>query len=539
VKERIDVIVVGSGASATSAAYPLVRQGLSVLMLDVGNIDMQYSPLIPHAPFPELRRTDHQQHRYFLGDEFEGIPSGGVRVGAQLTPPRTFIQEGTETLTPLRTTSFSALESLALGGLAAGWGAVAVQFDDQDLVGYPINYRDLAPHYETISGRIGISGARDDLLPFYGECSSLQPPLDLDSCGETILSRYVKKRQRLNRRGVYVGRPRLAALSRPLGSRRAQEYHDMDYYTDIGRSVFRPAFAVEELQTLANFRYLKPYLVERFTERDRGDSVQVDARNTETGNLESFQARRVILAAGTLGTARIVLRSLNRYGTPVPILANPYTYVPCINTAMLGKVASNRRHSLTQVGVIFEPNANGESRVHGQAYSYRSLLLFKLAKESFLPVPASFRVSRDLLNAFVIFGIHHEDRPAPEKHCVLYPAEHGRAESLEVNYRTNAETERRQARTERILLRSFRELGCWPIKRIRPGHGASIHYGGTVPMTDDERELTVTPSCRLRGTKSVYLADGSVLPNLPAKALTLTLMANAERVGTIVAEALR
>ena len=58
-------------------------------------------------------------------------------------------------------------------------------------------------------------------------------------------------------------------------------------------------------------------------------------------------------------------------------------------------------------------------------------------------------------------------------------------------------------------------------------------------MTDDERELTVTPSCRLRGTKSVYLADGSVLPNLPAKALTLTLMANAERVGTIVAEALR
>lgn len=537
-KERVDVLVVGSGASATSAAYPLVRQGLSVLMLDVGNVDTQYSPLIPNAPFSELRRSDHQQHRYFLGDEFEGIPFGKIRVGAQLTPPRGFIQKDTEALTPLRTTSFSGLESLALGGLAAGWGGVAVQFDDQDLAGYPIKYRDLAPHYEAISARIGISGARDDLLPFYGDCSSLQPPLDLDSAGETILSRYEKKRQRLNRRGVYLGRPRLAALSRPLGKRRGQEYRDMDYYTDVGQSVFRPAFAVEELQDLPNFRYMKPYLVERFAELGRGDGVQVHAKHTETGSVETFRTRRLILAAGTLGTARIVLRSLDRYGTPVPVLANPYTYVPCINTAMLGKVARDRRHSLTQLGFIFKPDASRESSAYGQAYSYRSLLLFKLAKESFLPVPAGFRISRELLNAFVIFGIHHEDRPSPEKHCVLCRRERGRDEGLEVNYRTDADTERRQTRTEKALLRGFRELGCWPIKRIRPGNGSSIHYGGTVPMAEEGGELTVTPSCRLRGTKSVYLADGSVLPYLPAKALTLTLMANAERVGTIVSEGL-
>ena len=135
--ESVDVLIVGSGASATSAAYPLTRQGLSVLMLDVGNVDTQYSPLIPRATFSELRRSDDQQHRYLLGDELEGITFGGVRTGAQLTPPRSFIQKQTEALTPLRTTSFSGIESLALGGLAAGWGGVAIPFDDQDLAGYP------------------------------------------------------------------------------------------------------------------------------------------------------------------------------------------------------------------------------------------------------------------------------------------------------------------------------------------------------------------------------------------------------------------
>ena len=57
-------------------------------------------------------------------------------------------------------------------------------------------------------------------------------------------------------------------------------------------------------------------------------------------------------------------------------------------------------------------------------------------------------------------------------------------------------------------------------------------------MSEDDLELTVDPTCRLRGAKRVYVADGSVLPHLPAKSLTLTLMANAERVGTLVARRL-
>jgi hypothetical protein len=45
-----DVIVVGSGASGVNAAAPLVDTGLSV-MLDFGNEDRHYAPLIPSRPF--------------------------------------------------------------------------------------------------------------------------------------------------------------------------------------------------------------------------------------------------------------------------------------------------------------------------------------------------------------------------------------------------------------------------------------------------------------------------------------------------------
>src|SRR5262249_18251765 len=82
-------------------------------------------------------------------------------------------------------------------------------------------------------------------------------------------------------------------------------------------------------------------------------------------------------------------------------------------------------------------------------------------------------------------------------------------------------------------------LGCVPLKRIRPGHGSSIHYAGTFPITAEDRPLTCDRDSRLRGTRAVYLADGSIFPWLPPKGLTFNIMANADRVGAIVAERLR
>jgi len=529
-----DVIVVGSGASATSAALPLVRAGRSVLMLDVGNRDTRYAPLIAPAPFSSLRQTDEGQHRYFLGDAFEGVPLGQARAGTTLTPPRQFIHRDTHRHTPLCSEGFFAFESLALGGLGSGWGAVAVQFDDHDLADFPIKHRDLAAHYASVSARIGLSGARDDLLPYYGDCASLQPALDLDSNARLIYQRYERKRERLNGAGFFLGRARLAALSRDLGDRKGHAYHDMDFYADNGRSVFRPWYTVEELGAYANFRYVSPYLVNRFRELPANSGVEVEAVDLTLGRREYFRSRCLVLAAGTLGTARIVLRSLGGYGTRVPLVANANSWWPCLHLAMLGKPADDRRHSLTQLAIVFDPGHCGRIPVHAQTYSYRSLLLFKLVKEVPLAVPEAFGILRELVNAFVVVNFFHEDRPSPDKYCALRRGESGQPDVLEIRCTIDREVQRRQVRTEKALLRQFRRLGCWPVKRISPGYGSSIHYGGTVPMTVEERELTVTPECRLRGTRAVYLVDGSVLPYMPAKALTLTLMANAERVATLL-----
>ena len=525
-----EVLIVGSGPSAVHAAEPLVEAGLAVTMLDVGHEDRRYAPLIPDLPFHDLRRSDPRQHRYLLGDDLEALPLGRVRVGAQLTPPRSHVLRDVAALTPLESTSFAASESLALGGLGAAWGAAAIEFDERDLRGLPLAREDLAAHYDAVARSIGLAGARDDLLRYYGDCASLLPPLEVDPSVEHLMRRYERRRVRLNRRGFFLGHPRLAVLSRDLGDRRGQSYHDLDFYSDAGRSVWRPAIALERLRTRPGFRYLRPWLVERFDERRDAEAVVVHARDPRDGAAAEFRARHLVLAAGTLGTARIVLRSLGLYGTPRPLVSNPHAYVPCLSLGSLGREMTRRRHSLTQAGIIFDP-PGGEGRlVYAEVHVYGSLLLFKLARETFLPLRRARGVLRDLLSAIVILVLEHDDEPSPGKTCLLRRGAAGGPDVLCVDYRRDPADERRERLAESGLLRAVRALGCIPLGRVDPGPGASIHYAGTFPMSGDDRPLTVDRAGRLRGTRAVFLADGSVLPRLPAKPPTLTLMANARRV---------
>lgn len=531
-----DVIVVGSGASAVHAAWPLVEAGLSVLMLDVGYRDHVYEPLIPDKPFEEIRRTDPEQHRYFLGDRFEGVTLGSVRVGAQLTPPRAFIRHGTDELTPIESERFAGMESLARGGLASGWGAGVARFTDEDLARTPLRAADLAPHYAAVEERIGVCGEDDDLSEELGRPASMMPALRIDDGSRRILERYSRSHDRYVVRGLRLGAARLAACSRTHRGRGPHRYDDLDFWADKDAAVYRPRWTLEELAECPNFTRMHRRLVLRFDERP--STVRVTCRNIDTGENEVFEAGRLVLAAGVFGTARIVLRSLSLYDRPIPFVANPYTYAPCINTMMLGRQSEAPRHSLTQIMGAFRPEI-GARPLHISIYSYRSLLTFKLMKEAPISVAAARPLMQALIPAITILGIHHPDHPTLSKHMLLRRDPDGGPDRLAINYELQADESARIERHERALLSVFRSLGCWAIKRINPGHGSSIHYAGSFPMSEAPRELQTGMDGLLHGTRAVHLADGSWLPDLPAKGLTLTLMAGADRIGTLIARSLR
>lgn len=531
-----DVIVVGSGASGVMAAVPLVAAGLRVLMLDVGAVDSVYAPLVPARPWSDIRRTDANQHRYFLGDRFEGVPFG-ARVGAQLTPPRGYVAADAATLLPRTGEGFVGLESLAVGGLASAWGAAVSPWSDEDFAGLPISLADLLPHYDAVADLMGVCGeGGDGVSAFVHDAPTMMPPLDLDTGAARILARYKARHAAANRGGLYLGRARLAACSREHRGRGPHPYLDTDFWADHGRAVYRPRYTLDELRDSPNFEFAPGHLVHTF--RDGPGGVEVVTRRRADHGEAVFHARTLVLAAGALGTARVVLRSLGRYDEPVSLVSNHSPYFPMLNSAMLGVEPDDRRHSLTQLTGFFRPRGGG-GLVQLQVYSYRSLLTFKLLREQPLAFPQGRRVLRALLPMLALLGIHHEDNPGPTKAATLRRSERAApgapADVLETRYALAPGEQAAHEATERQVLAAFRGLGCFGLKRVHLGYGASIHYGGTLPMRAGGAPLTCDAAGRLAEHPAVRLADSAVFPRLPAKGVTFTMMAHAHRVGTLLA----
>lgn len=527
-KVNYQYIIIGSGPGAVMAAQTLVEAGKELLMLDVGNTDITYNSLVPDASYNKIRSTDHQQHKYILGNEFEAVPSPEITTGAQLTPSRKHIIEDVNQWCPIKSKNFFPMESLAKGGLGAGWGLGAYVYSAPELkkVGLPLE--EMSAAYQKVADRIGISCGNDDISPYIaGNLKNLQPPLTPDNSVAGLLTKYHKKKSTFKRDKIVMGLPSMALLSKDIMDRKASNYTDMDFYTDIRKSAWRPSFTLDDLMKFKNFTYLPRHYASHF-EESKG-IVKVYAIEMEQEEKVEFVTKTLLMGAGALGTARIALRSLKLES--LPILCNPYTYMPAINLSMLGKPLVEQKTSMAQAMMIYDPDESHSNLVSVAFYTYRSLQLMRLIQQSPLNIADNRQIFKWLQSAFVIAGIHHPDEYSSKKTMRLEKSETSKTKDvLHIDFQQTAKEKKDIVVKEKKIRKALKRIGVVPIKRIDPGAGSSIHYGGSLPFSSEDSLGTTDNNGRLHGTSNVYAIDGSSFKYLPAKGITLSIMANAHRI---------
>jgi len=532
-----DVVVVGSGPAGAMAAAELVARGLRVTLVDYGDDDPAMRARVPDMPFSQFRREDPAQRGYLLGDRLEGVPRSGVRVGAQLTPPRQFASRAAESLLPVRSEDFHPMQSLALGGLGAAWGTACFTYSVEECRRIGLDAAALATQYPSVIEEAGISGPGDDPNRGYWwegapEC---QPPLELDTNSANILAAYQRDVPRWLRRGFALGRIPLAINSRPHHGRDANPYFDTDFYGDVRRSAYRPRYTIERLQREPNFRYVPGCLALNFREDPHG--VGLDC--VQGGERVVFRARRLVLCAGAFNTARLALASLALDDRVTTLLSSAYVYFPTLNLRMLGRPSADRRHSMAQLTALYGTFAQPERTCSLQLYSYRSLLLFKLIKEMPLAPWAGLLLSRAIVDALAIFGVFFPDENGPAKTLRLGASTTSPVPDIHIAYSRPPAQQAIQAELEAGLRRCFWRLGCVPLGRVDPGQAGSIHYAGTIPQVNPVNPRFHTRADgRLGGCERVFIGDNSSWNWLPCKGPTFTAMAGARLVAGHVAASL-
>jgi choline dehydrogenase-like flavoprotein len=516
-----DVLVIGSGPAGVHAADVLLKAGKSVVMIDGGKTapDMSGSPT---DNFAEVRKYEGHQADWFLGKDLSGIPVSGLTGGlggGQVSGNRGYVVEDAAKELPIAEDNCQIIQSLAEGGLGAAWGAACSIPKEGELHAMGLDPKNLEPHLRAAIEEVGVSGPDTR--------AGMQPALPPDLHASLALDAYRRKKKAFDAKHLSVAQPLSAILTQDKNGRKASSLADMEYWSDPGKSVWRPQYLLETLRTNQAFRMESGCIAESVA--SDADGVTVTARGLR-GGTKALRAKHVILAAGALGSARIALRSLGLYETPLPA-AKPHVFTACLHAATLGKAGPDKRTSLCQLLVTDDADRSGMRAGVAQLYSYRSLLLFRLLTSQPLPAPEAMRVLSLLTPALVIADIRFPADPS------LGSVALGRDHVLKIGCRVSSTEKALRDASWKRLRTGLRMLGMLPVRNMVLPEGSASHYGGTLPHEETGGPLTTDARGHLRGLPNVWVADGSVFRTLPAVPHTLVLMANARRIAASVAGA--
>jgi choline dehydrogenase-like flavoprotein len=257
--------------------------------------------------------------------------------------------------------------------------------------------------------------------------------------------------------------------------------------------------------------------------------VTVRARHRATGESHIFTCRRLVLAAGTLNTAKIVLKSNDDHTTSLPLLDPALSYIPMVDPWRIGGSLDKSVYSAAMLIAIYAgEHAPGpiQMAMYGVVGTLRSDYLFDFP----LSVRGNIAAAKYLTPALVLIQLSYPEA-TPSNQLRLLPDDR-----LELRH-----TSTRPLQLEPHVLRLFRRLGYFGAsalcRQLPPGN--SYRYAGTLPMTGSPAGRYQTDrNGLLSGTRGVYVADAATLSPLPSKNHSFTMMANAMRIADHVGRTL-
>ncbi len=553
-----DVIVVGSGAGGSIAAYNLTKAGAKCLMLEAGGpydaaLDSEWLEWTYNAPRRGLttKKSPIECFTAVVGGwEVEGEP--------YLAAP------GTE---------WMWFRSRMLGGRTNAWARISLRMGPYDFkprsrdgkgFDWPIRYEELAPYYDKTEELIGVFGSAEGLenLP---DGKFLPPPAP--RCYELVVQEACGKLH------IPCIPSRLAILTRPLNGRPQCHYvSQCDRCCRLGSNFSSPVVLLTPALMTGNLEIRTNAMVREVLSGPDGRATGVSYIDKRTRKETRAQAKVIVLAASSCETARLLLNS--RSARFPDGLANSSGLVGkyLMDTVMsdvtgyVPKLAGLPPHNDDGVGGmhLYMPWwKHGSQLRHELPFSRGYHIEFGGGRRG-MPMPGLFSGAEKILgggygralkeNCRKIYGSMIQLSGRGE----MIPNEHSYCEIdnkvvdqwgipvLKFHFQWGHD----EILMARHMQETFREIvkttggevvqssGAEERWGISTG-GQGIHEVGGARMGDDPKTSVLNRYCQAWDCKNLFVTDGAPFVSLADKNPTLTIMALAWRTSEFIAEQVR
>jgi len=500
--DPFDVIVIGSGFGGAFAARELVRAGLRVVMVERGRW-VERGPRNWEADGAVLRTEAH-------------APDSAYRV-------RQGRREGVARLIT------------CVGGASVFYGGASLRFREADFVPsqeipggvpWPFGYHVLAPYYDEVEALLGVAGEAG--------ADPTEPP-----------------------RGPYPAPPapyaaisrRIAEAATGLGLHPFPIPLNLGYDRGCTRCGTCDGFpcAVGAKGDVAS-RILPDLIAAGMELRTdtvatrlmlRGESVEgVECRDRATGAPITLRARAVVVAAGALATPHLLLASgVDRMNPAGPVVGRYLVrHANALRFGIFPTPPDPAGEHTKQVAVhdyyfgVDDPDAP-----RGKLGSVQQVPTPPVALlQGVFPRPLARAIS-PLVRRMAGLLCIAEDQPRAENGVSVDPSALDRFGLPRMTV-THHYTPRDLAARDALLRRAaaiLRRAGAWA--GVTHTISTFSHAAGTVRMGDDPRTAPLDGEGRFRGLENLYVSDASCFSTAAGVNPSLTIAANAQRIGRTLA----
>jgi GMC oxidoreductase len=497
-------IVVGSGPSSVGVTHALLARGFDVVMLDAGEkLDEQTTNIVARMSRQEPEQWSQVDKAVIQRTEFNTDPS--------LSPKRAFGSDYAYYTDPkiAAPPDMRLYGSRAFGGLSTVWGCALLKAGPGDVADWPASVsKGVADAYPQIGALIQQSTNADILAP--------STHLKISAAAQEMLDRF---RNSAEARGTAELYPTPLAISPACKACNGCMYGCVYDFTYGSRATIEGAFMKSP-----RFRYVGGVCVERYRETSEGVEIHASHRDSRR---ETFLARQLFLAAGMTGSLRIVWNSSTDVSRVLSVRDCTSFLIPGFILSPQS-LRSTKHHGLSHLSLDLKMPPFASKAAHVQLYFNNPAVGDGLnARLGALAVrPVRYLVG--LANRFLIAGqgYLHSD------FCHRLRFECDEEGVIRATVEHNPDNAKATDAALSQLVLAMRRLGAIFIKPAAKiiAYGGSKTAGALPHAAAPDRAATDLFG-RPFGAQNVFIVDGTVLPSVHARNHTLTMMANALRIG--------
>ena len=401
---------------------------------------------------------------------------------------------------------------------------------EDDMRDWPLHPDALDQYYSRVLEYVPLAGKKDrleQLLPLH---TSTPGYMKLSGQAEKLDKRLHLHSEYLEDQGFSFGQSRLAAcFDGSWGRSDKCRQCGLCLYGCIYSDLYTAAWTLDDLCQNENFTYLSGHMVD-YLERGQNDLAVYTIKEADSSSVV-FRADKVFLAAGSVASTRIVLKSKKMYNVPVNFKVSDYYILPTFTLFSKSNVVDEALNTCCQYYIQLNDCVVDSRLITMQVYTYNDYYYKAFKKAAGIFFPLLRRPIHWLLDRFVVVLCYlHSDNSAHMQFCLK---ENDLLEVVGVN---NPESQKIAQRLKWKLWKSIGKTGLVPFPFLGREQkiGLSVHFGASLPMSKNANGLHTDTFGGVDGLDGLHVVDAAAFPAIPATSPTFVIMANAYRIGAEV-----